>query len=159
MVFCEVVSVCAYLQCNSWDVVCYCWLSHSWVNISFGCTVVQRDWTLTWLGQLGCEPFILPTPTSKSCYKHWGENCGPSVAADGDLWMVYKLQLWNQQKCPKYVIQIDQSEWWGEHYLVRILSLTAVVNGPLMGSPSGNASASLPAGWTQRLRGSFTAWP
>lgn len=41
--------------------------------------------------------------------------------------MVYKLQSWNQQRCPKYVIQIDQSEWWGEHYLVRILSLTAII--------------------------------
>ena len=30
----------------------------------------------------------------------------------------------NQQRCPKYVIQIDQSKWWGEHYLVQILGLT-----------------------------------
>lgn len=64
-----------------------------------------------------------PHPHLKSCYKHW-EKCGPSVAADGDLWTVYKLQPWNQWRCPKYVIQIGQSEWQGEHYLVRVPHLT-----------------------------------
>lgn len=53
--------------------------------------------------------------TSKSCYTQWRKDgkkkSGPSVDADGDLWTVYKLQSQSKQRCPKYVIQIDQSGW------------------------------------------------
>lgn len=54
--------------------------------------------------------------TSKSCYIQWRKEekkkkSGPSVDADGDLWTVYKLQSLSKQRCPKYVIQIDQSGW------------------------------------------------
>lgn len=66
-------SICVSLQYNSQNLVCHHWISYSSVNLLFECSVVQQDWALTWLGQLSCEPFILPTPTSKSCYKHWGK--------------------------------------------------------------------------------------
>lgn len=88
-----------------------------------GRTAVHQERTLTWLGQFGWETFILPTPTSRAII-NTGKKCGPSVAADGDLWTVYKLQSWNQQRCPKYVIRIDQSEWQGKHSLVRVPRLT-----------------------------------
>lgn len=39
------------------------------------------------------------------------KKSGPSVDADGNLWTVYKLQSLSEQRCPKYVIQIDQSGW------------------------------------------------
>ena len=64
-------SMCVYLQCNSGDPVCHYGTSYSSVSLLCGCTVVRQDWTLTWQGQLGCETFSLPTPTSESCYKHW----------------------------------------------------------------------------------------
>lgn len=44
-----------------------------------------------------------------------GKKSGPSVGADGDLWTVDKLQSLSEQRCPKYVIQIDQSGWKGAH--------------------------------------------
>lgn len=77
----------------------------------------------------------LSSPSPPRAVINTGKNCGPSVAADGDLWMVYKLQSWNQKRCPKYVIQIDQSGWWAEHYLVQILGLTNLPwwMGPLLG--------------------------
>lgn len=92
-------------------------------NVLLDRTAVHQERTLTWLGQLGWETFILPTPTSRAII-NTGKKCGPSVAADGDLWTVYKLQSWNQQRCPKYVIRIDQSEWQGKHSLVRVPRLT-----------------------------------
>lgn len=48
------------------------------------------------------------------------------MAADGDLWTVYKLQSWNRQRCPKCVIQIDQSGWRVGHYRVQIVGFTAL---------------------------------
>jgi len=76
------------------------------------------------------KPTSLPlfSATSKSCYTQWRKegkkNCRPSVDADGDLWTVYKLQSPSKQRCPKYVIQIDQSGWWGEHEPVGMCGLT-----------------------------------
>lgn len=110
------------LQHKSSDRVSQPWIRSS-SNVLLGCIAVQQERTLTWLGQLGCETFILPTPTSRAII-NTGKKCGPSVAADGDLWTVYKLQSWNQQRCPKYVIPIDQSEWQGKRYLVWVLSPT-----------------------------------
>lgn len=78
------------------------------------------------------KPSFSPPPTSRAII-NTGKKCGPSVAADGDLWTVYKLQSWNQQRCPKYVIQTDQSERQGKHSLVRVPRLT---NSPWRMGPS-----------------------
>lgn len=73
---------------------------------------------LAWESTATLHP-CLCSAASKSCStqqrREEGEKKGPSVAADGDLWTGYKLQSLSKQRCPKYVTQIDQSGWEGEH--------------------------------------------